>query len=72
MKTIRLVTPDRWVACSAREFGPVGTYRHIVRTGGLTTVCGATATVAAIWRGNTTKPRCKQCTTLYGTRKENR
>lgn len=62
---VRLLPDDRWVACSKAEFGPVGENRHIVRVGGLTTVCGASATHPDIWRGNSTKPRCPACLRLY-------
>lgn len=64
-RNITLVAPDRWVACSATEFGHVGETRHIARPGALTTVCGCTATTPDIWRGNTRKPRCAQCVTYY-------
>lgn len=54
------VTP-RWVACAAREFGPVGETRHLAAPGALTTVCGASASHSDIWRGNTRKPKCREC-----------
>ena len=63
---------DRWAACSAQEFGPVGEHRHIVRRGGLTTVCGASASHPDVWRGNTRKPRCRDCVQRYGTTNEQR
>jgi len=63
--TITLTGTDRWAACSAAEFGHIGNVRHIVPAGGLTTVCGASATYPDIWRGNTTKPPCEACVTRY-------
>lgn len=53
--------PYRWVACSAREFGPIGHTRHLARSGSLDTACGASATHPEIWRSNTTKPKCADC-----------
>jgi hypothetical protein len=59
-----------WVACSSREFGPVGDQRHLARTRmqgkkqvgfSLTTLCGASASVEGIWRRNTSKPKCRTC-----------
>ncbi|KQP63031.1 hypothetical protein [Nocardioides sp. Leaf285] len=67
-----LLGPDRWVSCSAREFGDhVGSTRHIARPGALTTVCGCTATYPEIWRADSRKPYCPSCVRLYG-RRENR
>lgn len=50
-----------WVACSAREFPASGRVRHIVRKGGLDTLCGHSASYPEIWRGNKTKPDCIYC-----------
>jgi hypothetical protein len=58
---VALGKDDRWVACSAREFGPVGEVRHVVAVGQATTACGATASTPSIWRGNSTKPACAPC-----------
>jgi len=65
-----LSNTDHWASCSKREFGPVGDDRHIVRYDALTTVCGTTASHPSIWRGDTKKPRCKQCVKRYRTREE--
>lgn len=62
---MELDSQDRWVACSAGEFGHVGRVRHIVAKGGKTAVCGASASHVGIWRGNTTKPRCLYCMKRY-------
>lgn len=51
----------RWVACSVKDFGPVGERRHLIRGRGLTTLCGTTASHPEVWRGNTVKPVCKVC-----------
>lgn len=56
---------NRWVACSAAEFGSVGKVRHIVAVGGHSTACGASASHPDIWRGNSTKPDCKDCVKNY-------
>lgn len=68
---ITLAGTDRWVACSAAEFGHPGTVRHIAARGAVTTVCSTTALPAQIWRGNTTKPKCRACVARYAS-KENR
>lgn len=44
-----------------KEFGPPGFVRHLVRPGGIDTLCATSATHPDIWRGNTTKPKCKTC-----------
>lgn len=64
---LRLAPRQRWAACSAREFGPVGETRHVVTPGHLTSLCGATATHPDIWRANGTKPRCPECVTRLKT-----
>ena len=59
-----------WVACSIKEFGPVGSHRHLTKVVKypyrypLTTMCGHSASVPGIWRKNTTKPKCRQCTEI--------
>lgn len=54
-----------WVACSAKEFGPSGNERHLIRNQDgkrdLVTVCGHSASVPGIWRANSTKPMCRLC-----------
>jgi hypothetical protein len=62
---IRLKVNDIWVSCSARELGPVGHNRHIIRKDGLVTVCGASASIPEVWRQNVAKPRCEQCVKKY-------
>lgn len=52
---------SNWVACSAKEFGPVGEVRHLATDDPTQTVCGATASHADCWRRNTTKPKCALC-----------
>lgn len=67
--TVTPVTPSRydtppghrWVSCSKAEFGPVGYVAHVIPVGGITTVCGATATFPEIWRGDSRKPECHVC-----------
>ena len=54
------MSDDRWVSCSRDMSWAVSAYRHRLRTA-LGTVCGASATHADIWRGNTTKPDCPRC-----------
>lgn len=51
----------RWVSCSKEASWSVAEARHLVRRGGITTVCGATASTPDVWRGNTTKPECRIC-----------
>lgn len=70
-KSIRLRGEDRW-ASHAIFLGETGRTRHIVRRGGLTSVCGTTAMPVDTWRGNTSKPRCPDCVVRYGTREEQR
>lgn len=54
-------TTRRWVSCS-READPfTARHRHLVTPGGITTACGATASMPDVWRGNTTKPPCPSC-----------
>lgn len=52
----------RWVACSKKRFGHVGAERHLLPVGKdqVTTLCNATG-LGGVWRGNTTKPKCKRC-----------
>lgn len=69
---VRLRGTDRWVSCGITEFGPIGEYRHIVAAGGITTVCGATASTPDVWRANRNKPRCPSCSGAYNTPRENR
>lgn len=62
VKALREEAGLRWVACSAKEFGPVGYERHLIPVGKqLNTLCGCSATHPEIWRGNTRKPKCKRC-----------
>lgn len=65
-----------WVACSEKEFGPVGIYRHLLtampkpNATASTTICGATAMPGnGIWRRNSTKPDCKSCVDIAAGRK---
>lgn len=58
------VKAREWVACSEREFGHVGATRHLIHYGHLTTLCGATAMPANIWRRNSVKPECRECVRL--------
>ena len=51
----------RWASCSKDMSWSAAQYRHVVPRGNLTTLCGATASHADIWRGNTTKPECPAC-----------
>ena len=67
---VDLKADDRWVSVSVREIGPIGYHRHIVRKGGLTTVCGATASSPDVWRGNSSKPRWGKCVQRYADKKE--
>ncbi len=60
-----LAPDDVCASCGIREFGHVGEVRHIVRRGGLTTVCGCMASHPDVWRGNRTKPRCASCVAKY-------
>lgn len=59
----RLVPRLQWRSCSSREFGPSGDRRHLVQSGGLTTLCGYSATHPDIWRLDRMerKPKCEQC-----------
>lgn len=50
-----------WVSCARRFSDSVGTYRHLIKPGDLTTKCGATATHADIWRRDGQKPKCPRC-----------
>jgi len=58
---MRTTDEPRWVACSAKEFGPSGVKRHLARRGALDTLCGFSATFPEIWRANTVKPKCPAC-----------
>jgi hypothetical protein len=51
----------RWVACSKEMGEGIAAHRHLAVPGQLTTVCGATASLADIWRTNTTKLNCPLC-----------
>lgn len=56
--------PDgyRWASCAKALSWDAARYRHAVRSGALDTACGHSATYADVWRGNTTKPVCPECT----------
>lgn len=56
----------RWASVNKREWPGTGQYRHLVRRGHHTSVCGTTALPASIWRGNTTKPPCPECVRKNG------
>lgn len=51
----------RWVSCSQEMSWSAAQYRHLAYRGSLDTFCGASASHADIWRGNTTKPACEAC-----------
>lgn len=51
----------RWVSCSQEASYAASRHRHLAKPGALTTVCGASASHASVWRGNTTKPQCPTC-----------
>jgi hypothetical protein len=55
------MSAPRWVACSQDADYAASRSRHLAYPGGLTTLCGATASEPAVWRGNTTKPQCRTC-----------
>jgi hypothetical protein len=52
----------RWVSCSQDADWATSQYRHLNIKGSLHTVCGCTASHPEVWRGNTTKPDCPECT----------
>jgi hypothetical protein len=51
----------RWVACGRDTSWAASTQRHLIIPGHITTVCGHTASVPDVWRGNSTKPPCPTC-----------
>ena len=51
----------RWVTCARDVHWDVSRWRHVLADGAITTECGATG-MGEVWRGNKTKPKCKQCT----------
>jgi len=52
----------RWVSCAKDVNWTVARERHLLGNGAITTVCGATGMGETVWRGNKTKPQCKECT----------
>lgn len=59
------VVPEgyRWVSCAKEVNTTASAHRHLmlVGRGGLTTLCGSTASVPEVWRGNSRKEKCPQC-----------
>ena len=51
----------RWASCSRDASWSASQDRHLVRRGHDTSACGATASVPAVWRKNSTKPKCQAC-----------
>lgn len=51
----------RWVACSRDASYSASLQRHLLPEGSLTTLCGCTASMPEVWRGNTKKPMCAGC-----------
>lgn len=64
---LTLLDGEEWLACSAREFGHVGTIRHIGIKGRLSVLCGASATRANIWRRDSRKRPCPLCLEVVAT-----
>jgi hypothetical protein len=58
--------PLRWASVPKREWPATGSYRHLVRRGHHTSLCGTTALPATMWRGNTIKPACPECVRKNG------
>lgn len=54
----------RWVSCSAEMSWSASRYRHLIEKGGLTTVCGNTASHPDVWRTNSSKLNCEECVKL--------
>lgn len=51
----------RWVSCSEEMSWSASQSRHLIVKGGLTTVCGNTASHTDVWRTNSTKLNCEAC-----------
>jgi hypothetical protein len=54
----------RWVSCSKDLSWSASERRHLINRGGLTTVCGNTASHPEVWRTNSTKLNCERCMEL--------
>lgn len=60
----------RWVSCAQDSDWATSRYRHILRRGYDTTLCGATGLGAGVWRGCNTKANCPECVSRASTRVE--
>lgn len=58
-----LVNGYKWATCSFEMQPVTNMHHHIVRKGGLNTLCGHSATHPEIWRANKRKPECQECLT---------
>lgn len=61
-ETYRIIDPTyKWGTCGKDLSWSASQYRHIVRKGGLDTLCGNSASHAEIWRDDKRKPVCIVC-----------
>jgi len=50
-----------WVSCTVDDDPGVGRTRHLVREGGIDTLCHASASSPDIWQRGHRKPKCAEC-----------
>jgi hypothetical protein len=60
----------KWVACSKDASWSASQERHLIFPGQLTTLCGCTASIPEVWRGNSLKPNCNECVKVLNTMKD--
>jgi hypothetical protein len=54
--------PYVWRTVNKREWPATGSHRHLVRKGGVDSLCGTTALPASVWRPvRGEKPDCPEC-----------
>lgn len=67
---VRLRPEDHWVTCDRYADPETSRYRHVVRRGGLTTACGATASAPDVWEPvglrRMRRPYCPRCVRAVG------
>lgn len=59
-----LPSGHHWVTCDKYADPETSRYRHVVRRGGITTGCGATASAPDVWEpvgARSRKPYCQHC-----------
>lgn len=50
-----------WVSCTKKESVTASQAKHLIAPGGVTTLCGCTATTRDVWKANRNKPDCEHC-----------